>query len=61
VLDAHGLSASGGDRDQRMSPGRAVATVRRILPTVTSLQTRGVRARTCVYPGIGHSSMLLVY
>jgi hypothetical protein len=24
----------------------------RILPIVTSLQTRGARARTCVYPGI---------
>jgi len=41
-----------------MAHMRAVATVRRILPIVTSLRTRGARARTCVYPGIGHSSML---
>ena len=38
--------------------GRALAIVLRIPLTVTSLQTRGAHARTCVYPGIGSSSML---
>jgi hypothetical protein len=33
----------------------------RILTIVTSLQTRGAHARTCVYPGIGSSGMLHVY
>ena len=48
---------------KKCHPGRraAVVIVRRILTIVTSLQTRGAHAKTCVYPGIGSSGMLHVY